>query len=275
MEATISTLAKSTEQLTDAERRHYRDLLRGGRYAALADAEGFEQICFVLEDLGRRLLGRQQGMAAYSSELAVLAEDSHVLSVLSQAHPAAFRSFQPLYEVVRIARNDNMHTGAYARHATSAAIELCIGLEDALMAPVELTVGSVMVRFPSTVEPWQMVSQARQLMLTHSFSFLPVMLGHRWHLLSEIGLAKFLQTDRQRRLAMSIETASNEAIQGPDALVLSLVDPKVQLTPDLLIKDLLQQTSASCGPTLWLVVNQEPEQGASRLVGVLSPFELM
>ena len=35
---------------------HYRDRFREARYAALADAEGFEAICFALEALGLRLL---------------------------------------------------------------------------------------------------------------------------------------------------------------------------------------------------------------------------
>ena len=41
-----------------------------------------------------------------------------------------------------------MHIGAYARHATEAAIELSIGLEEALMANFERKVKDVMVNAP-------------------------------------------------------------------------------------------------------------------------------
>jgi CBS domain-containing protein len=79
-----------------------------------------------------------------------------------------------------------MHTGVYARHATNAAIELCIGLEEALMVEQQIpreVVADFMVKAPVIVEPWQPVAHARQLMLMHSFSFLPVFLG-AWKLVS-------------------------------------------------------------------------------------------
>ena len=38
-----------SETLTWPKRLHYRDGLRAARYAALADADGFEAICFALE----------------------------------------------------------------------------------------------------------------------------------------------------------------------------------------------------------------------------------
>ena len=38
--------------LEDMERLHYRDQFRAARYAALADAEGFGEICFALEARG-------------------------------------------------------------------------------------------------------------------------------------------------------------------------------------------------------------------------------
>jgi CBS domain-containing protein len=54
------------------------------------------------------------------------------------------------------------------------------------------TVGSLMVRAPIIVGPHQPVAQARRLMLMHSFSFLPVHWQDEWHLLSELGLPRFL-----------------------------------------------------------------------------------
>ena len=112
---------------------HHRVQLRAARYGALADAEGFPAICFALEALGMRLLKRKADMGRYEEKLIGLAEDSVVLTELSLRYPQHFGKFEALYNLVKSARNDAMHTGAYARHATVAAIELCIGLEDALM----------------------------------------------------------------------------------------------------------------------------------------------
>ena len=45
---------------------------------------------------------------------------------MSASNPERFSKFESLYDLVRRARNDAMHTGVYARHATAAAIELFI-----------------------------------------------------------------------------------------------------------------------------------------------------
>lgn len=260
--------------LSDLECRHYRDLLRAGRYAALADSEGFIQICFALEAIGLRLLRKQADLGSYKTELAKLAQKSSVLSELTKTHPSTFKAFDSLYEIVRKARNDNMHMGAYARHATTAAIELCIGLEESLMADVAGTVGGIMVKSPITVAPWQPVAQARQLMLMHSFSFLPIFLNKKWHLLSELGVARFLigaqyRIEKSHRLGMSIQDAvaySNQKLE------LTALKKSQLVCSKMCIKKLLLDAEKIAGPTLWLVVDDERKD---HLAGVLSPFELM
>lgn len=261
----------SLRRLSDAECRHYRDELRAGRYAALADAEGFDRICFALEALGLRLLGKQGDLGQYEDRIGCYARSSPVLNELAETHPAGFKPFGALYETVRKARNDNMHLGAYARHATSAAIELCIGLEEALMVDVEPTVGHVMVKSPISVEPWQPVAHARQLMLMHSFSFLPVRHQQRWYLLSELALAQFLnanQRERKTRLGLAIA----DAVEHAPGLVLMPVPPERLLTAQATIDEVLCRARVVDGPTLWLVVDIGRED---HLAGVLSPFELM
>lgn len=260
------------QPLSDVERQHYRDELRAGRYAALADAEGFEQICFALEALGLRLLGKEGDLGQYEHRIGSYARLSPVLTELAGTHPSGFKPFEALYATVRKTRNDNMHLGAYARHATHAAIELCIGLEEALMADVTPTVGHVMVKSVITVEPWRPVAHARQLMLMHSFSFLPVRQGQKWFLLSELALAQFLNVRpadvRKRRLGMAI----GEAVAHVPPLELEEVPPDRLLAPSMTIDDVLQRARAGNGPTLWLVVDAGREE---HLAGVLSPFELM
>ncbi|QHE87143.1 hypothetical protein [Hydrogenophaga sp. BPS33] len=247
----------------------YRDRFREARYAALADAEGFGAICFALESLGLRLWGKQATLERYSHRIAERSERSPVLTSLAERFPSTFKPFWALFRTVQAARNDAMHIGAYARHATEAAIELCIGLEEALMSDVERIVGNFMVASPVAVQLWQPVAHARQLMLMHSFSFLPVRLGKSWYLVSELGLAKFLSANsetKKARLGESVETAKSSGLQ------LVKVRDTDLLRVSTPINEVLQRSKVQKGPMLWLVVDEaHPEY----LAGVLSPFELM
>lgn len=249
------------------ERLYHRDQLRAGRYAALADAEGFHAICFALEALGLRLLGKKADLGQYQPKLAELALDSVVLTDLSYAEPGRFSKFVPLFDLVRSARNDAMHTGVYARHATSAAIELCIGLEEALMTQQQhprILVEDFMVKAPVTVELWQPIAHVRQLMLTHSFSFLPVH-DKGWKLISETALARYMRNGGSWKtlLSASIEDAKFNGLNLLEAKVVTLKDE----VKDLLAEDAADHEKAE---RLWLV-----EDDHNRLCGVLSPFELM
>ena len=47
------------------ERLYHRDKLRSARYTALADAEGFHEVCFAIEALGMRLLGKKADLGQY------------------------------------------------------------------------------------------------------------------------------------------------------------------------------------------------------------------
>jgi CBS-domain-containing membrane protein len=212
------------------------------------------------------LLQKKADLGKYHQPLATLARDSLVLTTIAPSNPGYFSSFNSLYELLQKARNDAMHTGVYARHATAAAIELCIALEEALMKEQEVqrtTVEDFMVKAPVTVEHWQLVAHARQLMLTHSFSFLPVYIGAQWKLVSEVGLAKFLHRGGPWKdlIALSIDAAERKGLYLPPA---KLVDGKA------IVVDLLAEQPDDEGKVLWLV-----QERPGRLCGVLSPFELI
>lgn len=251
--------------LLSSERLYYRDQFRAARYAALANAEGFYEICFALEALGLRLLGKKADMGKYLKSIGDFAIGSVVLNHLSSSFPGMFGKFASLYDQVRVARNDAMHTGVYARHATTAAIELCIGLEEAIMNTPQQhrkLVEDYMVKGPVLLECWQPVAYARQLMLTHSFSFLPIF-QDSWKLLSEVAMARYIQSDVNwaKRLAANINEASKNGLE-------LLPAPIVRLKDD--IKELLNAGTTTEPHTLWLVQDDK-----DRLCGVLSPFELM
>jgi hypothetical protein len=243
---------------------YHRDQLRAARYAALADAEGFQAVCYALEALGLCLLGKKASLGSYEQKLRELARWSVVLTEMSLSWAGLFGKFDPLFELVRTARNDAMHTGVYARHATAAAIELCIGLEEALMKQQNVArslVEDYMVRSPITVEKWQPIAHARQLMLMHSFSFLPVYLDS-WKLLSEGALARYLRKGgawNSALLSVSIERADGDGLELVEA-------PMVGLNQD--VQSLLGDPATS--PRIWLVKDER-----DKLCGVLSPFELM
>ena len=260
------------EKLNVDERIFYRDQLRAARYAALADSEAFHEICFALESLGMRLHGKKADLGTYRTRLKQLARESEVLSHLTESFPSNFTAFDALFESVRMARNDAMHTGIFARHATAAAIELCIGLEAAIMRDKDLPkhlVKHYMVKSPVWIEPWHPIAHARQLMLTYSFSFLPVNLGGVWQLLSETNMARYLQFGAKRGtsivqlLSATIEDSSSKGLSLTCAQTVGLDDD---------VHTLLQspEEDSTSDLRLWLVLDE-----AEHLVGVLSPFELM
>jgi hypothetical protein len=265
---------KQPEQPPDLswdERVYYRDRLRAARYAALADAEGFGEICFAIEAMGLRLYGQQAALGSYMFAIRRLSMHSPVLSNLSQAWPSLFSRFDALYEAVKVARNDAMHTGAYARHATAAAIEICIGLEEALMMEQNKlprkTVADFMVKSPVSVEPWQPVAQARQLMLMHSFSFLPIRIESQWKLISELALVKYLHQKQGRSELLA--TALHAAAAAQPGQHLELIDAEV-VEPEREVAELLKRPEPHNRSFLWLVTDEK-----DHLIGVLSPFELM
>ena len=258
---------ESERPLEQPERLMYRDRLRSARYAALADSEGFQEVCYAVEALGMRLHGAEGTMDKYRNRTRKLALEAPTLSALATKFPMFFTRFEALYETVRRARNDAMHTGAYARHATSAAIELCIGLEEAVMnGPVQLTkVADFMVKAPVSVETWQPVAHARQLMLMHSFSFLPVFHKNTWHLLSDMAMVTFIRPKKRQERDRALALPIIEAVSAGLALM-----PAETLRPEDEISVLIQSPESRVAPTLWIVVAE-----SNRLTGVLSPFELM
>ena len=117
-----------------------------------------------------------------------------------------------LYDLVKDARNDALHQGAFARHLTSHAIELALVLEDALRRRLDSpVVGDYMVRNHVCAELWQPISFIRQQMLANSFSFLPVKSsGRDWCLISDLDIATYLGPDalkRKPRLAQTLNAA--------------------------------------------------------------------
>src|SRR5262249_4015744 len=245
---------------------HFRDQIREARAMALRDGEAFEQVVFVLERIGVYLTGRLAGLAAYEKHLSKEA----CISPLAEEIPAALSDwhapFRTLYNLVRLARNDALHQGAYARHLTTQAVELSIVLEDALMSDA-FCARDFMVRDPLCAFPWQPISSIRRNMLVNSFSFLPVVdytkSGARWQLLSDFSIASYLHSavsssDKMKRLARKL----SEVVE---ARSITLV-PAPTCSPEDLVGIVLERS----GGLPVLVVGKEND-----LRGIVTPFDVL
>src|ERR1035437_4038369 len=160
-------------EITGNAAREFRIQLQQAREGAVKDAEAFDGIIQVVECLGSYCLGRVAPLAKLQPKV----EEVAIRSVLADLPGLrnVHTPFSVLYDLVRNARNDALHQGAYARHLTTHAIELSLVLEDALRRSSDSpVVGDFMARNPICAELWQPISFVRQQMLANSFSFLPV-----------------------------------------------------------------------------------------------------
>jgi len=247
--------------LSVLERIHFRDILREARYGALADAEGFQQMCVAVEALGKRLNPDAIGLGKCRGVLKSLLAKADLLSDQGEIYGTG-RRFDALFTALKDARNDIAHTGAYARHVAADAVDLSLLFEGALMN-MRITVQDFMVATPIAIQPWHSVGHARQLMLLNSFSYLPMWDGENWCLLSDMAVAKYLRPDwpAKSKISKTIEAAR------ADGLMLTTVQP---VDVQDLVTDLLKDSEL---PGLWVVVQKRFPSG--HLAGVLSPFELM
>lgn len=248
----------------------FRDRLREARYGALADAEGFQQMCFAFEALGARLLNDSGSLEKYRPFLCVFVVENL---------PTGYEDFGVLFEAVKVARNDVMHTGAYARNAAIAAVQLSLLMEEAILAllakkkedkTARIKVADLMVRSPVTAEPWHTVGHVRRLMLLNSFSYLPIYWDSKWQLISDMAMASMFQplsnANRNLLAAARISDILDRKLTQFKLQAAVIVEPVLEV--DKLLK-------CEQHPGLWLVVNAKSGEGSKQLLGVLSPFELM
>lgn len=135
-----------------------------------------------------------------------------------------------------------------------------------------MKVADVMVSEVVVLDPSQPVAHARQLMLMYSFSFLPLYFRGQWHLLSDISVAQYLSSAQDFNTKKLFLGASIEIATNVHGLKLSALSSRDLLKPESDAKAVLNSCDIDSNPTLWLVPN---ESRPDKLLGVLSPFELM
>lgn len=238
------------------------DQLRQGRENALRDAEAFGEIIHVVERLGSFLLGRIANLGKYKDEIERVADGS----ALAFEVPARWRGlhvpFSLLYGIVKDARNDALHQGAFARHLTIHAIELSLVLEDAMRRSSDSqVVGDFMVRNPVCAELWQPLSFVRQQMLSNSYSYLPVKdATGRWCLVSDLEIAVHLGSNHDQRKRRLAETLGSSAI---------VLQPAKRCTADTALEDGIPVLDPR--PVLVFLSDKEDQNP----VGILTAFDVL
>lgn len=236
--------------------------LRDAREKALRDSEEFDSIIHVCERLGS-FLGKKIGdLGQYKRQL----ESEAVHSALAEELPQQWRGihvpFSLLYDLVKDARNDALHQGAFARHLTMHAIQLSLILEDALRRSLDHpTAGDYMVSNPTCAELWQPISLIRQQMLSNSFSFLPVKCDTDWCVVSDLEIATYLgsePSERRKKMAVSLSEAKIP------------LQPARVCTVDTPLADLLGKLAGHQAPLLVF-----PTQHRQTPVGIVTPFDLL
>jgi CBS domain-containing protein len=242
---------------------YFRGILRDARLRVLRDSEDYQHILRAIEQLGAALYGRVSALDAYRRSLLGLASRSALFEVAEKDATGRYTSPRRLFALLREARNDAMHLGAYARLVARHAVEFSLLLEDALVNGSEI-IDDFIVRDPIVAELWQPVGIIRQVMLQNSFSCLPVRVGTGdWELVSDAAVARLLRGARnngERKSRLTLTVA--EAIEKHR---LTLVTP-VRVKPGTSLTDIFAGESLQ----FILVVGDN-----NRLLGMATPFDLL
>lgn len=252
---------------------HFRRALRTARAAVQANAEAYIEVVQVVESLGAYLVancaGRTPSGLGKAAEVirSVLFPDPRAWA--GRPPPGHEPSVGTLYERLREVRNATVHEGASARIAGAHAIRLSLALEEALMTRLkdDPSVVPWMVPDPVVAQPWQTVSQVRTALLSGGYSALPLWWEGAWHFVRDVALVEYLRAGGALHLALS------QAVTGPPALDLAPVLKAHNVTADTKVDALLKKGWPEGLPVL--IVENGPQGPGSRLVGILTPHDLL
>ena len=244
---------------------HFRDEFRKARDSALKDAEGYQQILFVLERMGSYLIKKKGDLGKYKNCISKLVKQN-CPSFLEPSDDCHI-NFDRLYGMVREGRNDALHQGAVARMMTSHSVQLSMMIEDTLMAVVNSQrIGDYMVRNPVCAHEWQPISFIRQIMLENSFSHIPFYREEqkKWHVISDLDVAKFHHKEKNK-LASTLKCCiESKKITPRKATVVS---------PDKPVCEVLKCTDDCTDDKGWPVLVKRDDY--QELLGILTPYDLM
>ena len=251
---------------------HFRNEFKKARDSALKDAEGYQQILFVLERMGAYLLKKKGDLGKYQPYISSLVK-KHRPSFLGPSDDYHI-NFDRLYKMVREGRNDALHQGAVARIMTSHSVQLSMMLEDTLMVIAKPEkIGEYMVTHPVCAYEWQPISFIRQIMLENSFSHIPFYRKEQWHVISDLDVATIRHKeeldgrDQSKRLMDTLKCCI-------DSKKITLREART-VSPDRSVCDVLKCAGDQecAGGNGWPVLVKRDD--CKELLGIVTPYDLM
>ena len=242
-----------------------RKRLQKARYQVLEDGENWLGIAQAIEAVGKAIAKKDKygsGLGNLKEELQKFIKKCHPTTGQGQyeAEEGPFEStFENLLEKVRKTRNDEAHTGVAARSAARIAVVVGIYLEDTLMAAsgadkdVKPYIQEEVVR----AYKWQRLGECRRLMLTYSFSYLPVKIGTEWKMLSDVDLAEYLAVKGPEGRKGTVKEAKKNGLK---------VKKAAEVKPTYCKRKALNKMEGKAA----VVINKEKE-----LLGIITPFDLL
>jgi CBS domain-containing protein len=252
--------SKNGRQPADGElrRRAMLGMLREARAIVHRDAESFNEAATVLEHVGQMLRGTVlNGLNDYRG----------VILALAQKAPDFQREcVESLFDTVRQARNDSVHSGDYIRHHATRLVELLLVLEEGLAMTAKV-VSDLMVQNPTMAELWHNIAAVRRAMLTNSFSFLPVRDANGvWKLLADIAVVRYLKrADKAKERSALLGKPLKDALEEKSIELTECV----RISPSKSVHDVAK----TMNHTPMLVIEQDGTK--ERLIGILTAFDLL
>ena len=265
-------MTHGTETPTPESALTFRNAFREARLKVLENAENYQELLFVLERLGTHLAGRDVSLACAKPCIMKLVKHGAL-----EGRPAVSVTGElcasELYDLVRNARNDAMHEGAFARNLAVHLVQLSVILEDALVNGADgRKAKHYMMRAPITAEPWEPIAFVRQKMLVHSFSHLPVRIDGCWKIVSDHGIAVYLwQQDGGVGVKERLQQRLDHAV---GTLV---VRPAIVVSPEDVMCDVVNEHEEAIrqGDPILVEADIKGEKKETLLVGILTPFDLL
>jgi hypothetical protein len=207
-------------------------------------------------------LGCVANLNRYGPKLLALAKESALYEAAQTDRSGRHTSPERLFQLLRTARNQAMHQGAYARLVARHAVDFCLLLEDALVNGSDV-IDDFIVRDPITAEVWQPLGLVRNTMLQNSFSWLPIRASGEWGLIGDGAIARILRgvennAERQTRVTWTVEHAMQCGYL--------VTEEAVVVSPNTPLKRIFERDS-------WRVALVVDEQ--KRLIGLATPFDLL
>ena len=252
----------------------FRNAFREARLKVLANAENYQELLFVLERLTMHLTGESKGLGKDKAKNCIM---ELVRQGALQGEPAVSDVGElcasELYDLVRHARNDAMHEGAFARNLAVHLVQLSVTLEDALVNKAEgRKAKHYMMGQPVTAEPWEPIAFVRQKMLAHSFSHLPVRIDGCWKIVSDHGIAMYLwESDGGFTVKQKLQQRLDCAVKGTLKAQCAIV-----VNPEALVCNVVKchENNIRRGDPILVEAEIEGEDKTT-LLGILTPFDLL